>query len=407
MGNLTKMPRRVLLPTVQDQLQLPAPIDWRSLARPYQINVVDTTTQWQYRSVMVNSPAGSGKTFMGLAIAHDWFHDENPERTSKKEDRRIVWMAMRRELLVQAEAENVKFGFNLPIVTGECAPGIAIQSAFSIFKDRATDKEYLLISDEAHHVACETLVDNIGAIEPDFHAGLSATPFRADHAALGFEASITESGYNSLVRKGYLSRYDHYQIDEWTPEHVAMTYLSDVEGWGKSLMFFKNSDECKRCLDALLDAGVKAEFVHADSDRDTQILGYKYGDTEVLVSIQLLTEGFDAPMTKSVFTRDTASKSLQIQMSGRALRLWNAGTEEEPQMLHKRVIQSKQAKHLFSVTVDPDHRFVQLGDGSWEDQTAITHYFQSQTVSQDVIQKAVIARKSQQLLVLKRKTFKA
>lgn len=402
--------------TVQDQLQtkeraiLPDPIDWRSLARPYQVNVVGNTLKWKYKSVMVVSPAGSGKTFMGLATAHDWFHDESPERTIPKENRRVVWMAMRRELLDQAQLENSKFGFNLPITTDQFDPGVTIQSAFTLFKGRAIaggeEFEYLLISDEAHHVACETLVDNIGAIEPEYHVGLSATPFRADHASLGFEAAITESGYNNLIRLGFLSGYDHYQIDEWSPECVTMTFLLDPEGWGKTLMFFKNSDECIRALTALLDAGIRAEFVRADSDRDNQIKNYKYGDVQVLIAIQLLTEGFDAPMTKSVFSRDTCSKSLQIQMSGRSLRLWNEGTEEEPRMMHKRVVQSKQAKYLFSSTAEPTHRFVQLGDGSWEDATAITHYFKSQVVDQDAIQKAVISRKSKQLLVLKRQTFK-
>ena len=53
-------------------------------------------------SVMIESPTGSGKTVMGLAVAR-WMQ--------QRHGMRIGWVAMRRNLLAQAAEENRSKGF--------------------------------------------------------------------------------------------------------------------------------------------------------------------------------------------------------------------------------------------------------------------------------------------------------
>ena len=53
---------------------------------------------------------------------------------------------------------------------------------------------------------------------------------------------------------------------------------------------------------------------------------YRSGEIKVLVNVNILTEGVDLPMTKTVFlTRPTVSTILMTQMVGRALRGTKAG----------------------------------------------------------------------------------
>ena len=69
--------------------------------RPYQGRVVLKTVGFLnngIRSVMVNSPTGSGKTIMGLLVA---------KMLQEQHNIGIGWVAMRRNLLSQTAAENI------------------------------------------------------------------------------------------------------------------------------------------------------------------------------------------------------------------------------------------------------------------------------------------------------------
>ena len=57
------------------------------------------------RSVIVESPTGSGKTVMGLLVA----------KWARQQGMRVVWAAMRRNLLAQVERENAVRGFGVDL----------------------------------------------------------------------------------------------------------------------------------------------------------------------------------------------------------------------------------------------------------------------------------------------------
>ncbi len=152
-------------------------------------------------SVLVESPTGSGKTIMGLAIAR-WMQTHL--------NMSVGWTAIRRNLLAQAAAENARgFGVDLRLI--------------SMF-DKHPPKVDLLIIDEAQHDGAMSMANMHGIIKPKKILGLSATPFRSDRFKLCFEKSIRDAGIHSLIQEGYLSPYHHYTIPRYTPIEVAQAY---------------------------------------------------------------------------------------------------------------------------------------------------------------------------------------
>ena len=61
-------------------------------------------------------------------------------------------------------------------------------------------------------------------------------------------------------------------------------------------------------------------------ENEKKINAYRVGDLQVLINVNILTEGVDLPKTQTVFlTRPTVSTILMTQMIGRALRGTAAG----------------------------------------------------------------------------------
>src|SRR5688500_3875976 len=146
-------------------------------------------------SVLIESPTGSGKTVMGLAIAR-WMQ-RNLGMT-------VGWAARRRNLLAQAASENAR-GF-----------GVEDLRLISMF-DKRPPRVDLLVIDEAQHDGALSMANLHSFIKPKKILGLSATPFRGDRFKLCFEKSIRDAGIHSLIQDGYLSPYHHYTIPQYAP----------------------------------------------------------------------------------------------------------------------------------------------------------------------------------------------
>lgn len=250
------------------------------------------------KSVLVHSPTGSGKTIMGLLAARG-FQDSFGMR--------IGWVAMRRNLLAQAQLENERRNLGVRLVP------------ISMFdRDPPTDLD-LLVVDEAQHDCCTSMMSIHGLIKPKFILGLSATPFRADKLKLCFDKVIRDAGIHQLIQDGYLSEYHHYTIPNFRPESVAQTYLQDRDRWGKSIMYFHNLKDCQRAYEILKSSGVQVDLVTGSTHRESQLDAFATGKLDVLVNAQVLVEGLDEPTLKTVFVRPSGC-STTIQMAGRVFR---------------------------------------------------------------------------------------
>ena len=317
-------------------------------ARPYQLRIIHRALEMfhgQYRnragdvepaahSVMVESPTGSGKTVMGLAIAR---------QMQQQHGYRIGWVSMRRNLLAQAEAENRARGFN-------------VELEFISMFDKNPPAVDMLVVDEAQHDAAMSMANLHSMVRPRHVLGLTATPFRTDRIKLCFDQVIKDAGIHQLIQDGYLSRYHHYTIERYTPESVAEHFLCEPQRWGKSLIFFHRLQQCQECHALLAAAGVRAEVVTAQTDRQRQLDDFAEGQLDVLLNMAILTEGFDCPTLQTVFCRPSG-KGCTVQMGGRVFR-------RHPDFPFKQIVQCKQTRHPFLKTAMADEQYVWL-DGTW------------------------------------------
>lgn len=306
-------------------------------------------------SVMVNSPTGSGKTVMALIIA---------KALQEMMDCHVGWISMRRNLLTQAAKENMPQSDSNPNGK-DINADIYMISMFdknppAELASGVRKKPLILFVDEAQHDAANSSAHIHATLQPDFIIGLSATPFRTDKIKLCFDKVINDAGIGTLIREGFLSQFDHYTIEKWTPVDVTSCYLREPYRWGKSIMYFHTVDQCNQAAAILRAANVRCEVVTGDSDKDTQIEQFKKGELDVLLNCMVLTEGFDDPSLQSVFVRPSC-KGVTMQMAGRAFR-------KHPVIKIKNVIQCGRTKWPFVRTADPVHSYkwtVKDGPGMW------------------------------------------
>jgi superfamily II DNA or RNA helicase len=296
--------------------------------RPYQKRIVtravDLFVRDGLRSLLIDSPTGSGKTIMALLIAR---------AMQEQLGVRIGWVAMRRFLLAQARSENVRYGI-----------GVEMESISMFDRDPPTGLD-LLVVDEAQHDAAQSMAVLHQRIQPRFILGLSATPFRADRVKLCFDSVLKDAGIQSLILDGYLSPYHHYTLPRYDPETVVSFYVRDRQRWGRSLFSFHTLQDCAVAERALRAAGVAVEVVSGDSDREAQLEAFRAGKVDVLCNCLMLSEGFDCPELKTVFCRPSC-KSVTIQTAGRVLR-------QHPSLPFKQIVQCPRTRWPFSRTAAP------------------------------------------------------
>lgn len=211
------------------------------------------------------------------------------------------------ELLKQAEIENMSMI--------KC-PNVHYISMFDKdpMEQLTNYKKLILMLDEAHHDGADSAHSIHNKLNPLFYLGLSATPMRTDRVKLCFEVTLQDAGYHNLIQDGYLSQFDQFMLNEFTPKAVAEAYLADTQKWGKSLMFFLTHQECLDCATILRNNGVRCDVVTGATDRNAQIDALEAGEVDVLINMFVLTEGFDCPDLRTVWVRDSHNKGPTVQM---------------------------------------------------------------------------------------------
>ena len=119
---------------------------------------------------------------------------------------------------------------------------------------------------------------------------------------------------------------------------IVDTYLKKADEYGQTIVFAVSVNHAIALAKLFNKAGIKAEYVVSSikdmgtgatisaKENDRKLEAFRSGDVEVLVNVNILTEGVDLPMTKTVFfARPTVSTILMTQMIGRALRGEKAG----------------------------------------------------------------------------------
>ena len=307
--------------------------------RPYQQEAVAACLagfmEKRCASVMLESPVGSGKTYMALETIH---------LLQKLLGRslRVDWVAPRRHLLQQVMEANMDLHRD-------------VVRPVSLFEKTPPEAD-LVVLDEAHHEATQSCVLLYEKMKAAFVLGLSATPLRTDRMKLSFQETVTTCSIDRLIREGYLSPFHSYMLPHYGPQIVGECYLNSPERWGKSLVFFHTVMECCQFQKVLAQAGVLCEVVTAESDKDRQLEDFVAGKVRVVANVSMLTEGFDQPDVETIFARD-ASRLPTIQMCGRGLRKADGKG-------FCNIVQSAKTSYLFE-KVTPAQRRFKLMNGQW------------------------------------------
>ena len=307
--------------------------------RPYQQEAIAAVlaafTERGRTSVLLESPVGSGKTYMALEVIHRL--QERLGRPIK-----VGWVAPRRHLLRQMMEANRDL----------YRDGIRPVSLF----EKVPPEVELVVLDEAHHEATQSCVLLYERMHAKWTIGLSATPMRTDRMKLSFQETVRTCSIGRLVREGFLSPFNSYVIPNYGVAAVADFYLADPGRWGKSLVFFSTIAECVEFRERLAAGGVSCEVVTGESDKERQIDAFASGRVQVVANVAMLTEGFDQPDVASIFARD-ASRLPTIQMCGRGLR-------RAPGKTACNIVQSANTNYLFERVAPPRNAF-RWQDGRW------------------------------------------
>lgn len=111
---------------------------------------------------------------------------------------------------------------------------------------------------------------------------------------------------------------------------ILQEYLNNKEKYGKTLIFAINQLHAEKLNELFTKAGIRTNYAISNrKDSQDVIKDFKENEFDVLINVQMLTEGTDVPNIQTVFlTRETNSDSLLMQMVGRGLRGVEAGGTE-------------------------------------------------------------------------------
>lgn len=119
-------------------------------------------------------------------------------------------------------------------------------------------------------------------------------------------------------------------------ELIVDEYIQNKDKYGKTIIFALNAIHCDTLNEMFRKKGIRSGYVYTlnDSAENQSIIErFKHNDRpdgiDVLININILTEGSDIPDVQTVFlTRPTSSDVLLMQMVGRGMRGTGCGGTE-------------------------------------------------------------------------------
>jgi superfamily II DNA or RNA helicase len=154
---------------------------------------------------------------------------------------------------------------------------------------------------------------------------LAAPAFETVKTEVNFEKDFTPEDYKYLARYGEIGPrvLDRLAKNAHRNALIVAHYLQKKETYGPTIVFAADTLHAHTLSEEFKKSGVDADHVDY-SRKNAQEIIERYREKrkpDVLVNVEMLTEGFDAPHTRTVFiARPTRSEGLLSQMVGRALR---------------------------------------------------------------------------------------
>lgn len=161
---------------------------------------------------------------------------------------------------------------------------------------------------------------------------LSSPIFERINTNVDFNTTITLDEQKYIRKWGELSPETMEKMASVAERNALITdtYVKNKERYGKTLIFALNATHCISLCEELQKRGIRCDYIYsAHPGNNEKISRFKNGELDVLVNINVMTEGNDVPDIQTVFlTRPTASDVLLMQMIGRGMRgVGSGGTE--------------------------------------------------------------------------------
>ena len=224
--------------------------------------------------------------------------------------------------------------------------------------DKVEEEPGMIVIDEAHHALAKTYKEMWERFPKAKFLGLTATPCRLNGKGFTdlFDVLVQSWDVPEFISKGRLATYDFVSIksdgvtqrlidslqkrgadgDYQNKEmdmllnkkpSIERLYRS-LEEYGKDrkgIVYAINISHAQKITKLYQEHGVKAIAIDSKTpatERQQDIEAFKKGDIQVLVNVDIFSEGFDCPDVEFVqLARPTLSLAKYLQMVGRGLRV--------------------------------------------------------------------------------------
>ena len=241
--------------------------------------------------------------------------------------------------------------FNVPI------KAVSIQW-LSKHYDEIEEEPGMIVIDEAHHALAKTYKGMWDRFPKAKFLGLTATPCRLNGKGFTdlFDVLVQSWSVPEFISKGRLATYDFVSIKsdgvtqrlidslqkrgaDGDYQNKEMDMLlnkkpsierlyQSLEEFGKDrkgIVYAINISHAQKITKLYQEHGVKAIAIDSKTpatERQQDIEAFKKGDIQVLVNVDIFSEGFDCPDVEFVqLARPTLSLAKYLQMVGRGLRV--------------------------------------------------------------------------------------
>lgn len=298
----------------------------------------------KYQSVMAQMPTGTGKTHVVASVVRDFVRDGASQ----------VWVVAHRQELVVQMRNTLKLYLDSKEMKMILVTSIQWLSRHI---DDMAEAPSLIVIDEAHHAIAKTYAMMMNRYPHAKKLGVTATPYRLSGEGFTsmFETLLTSWDIKKFIEKGYLCPYDYYSIANNaielleirnlkmrgtdgdyltgeldsklnTPKFIERlfdTYMKYAKG-KKGFVYAINIRHAENVARYYNEHGVSSVAISSKTpkkEREREIEAFRRGETTVLCSVDLFSEGFDAPDAEFVqLARPTLSLAKYLQMVGRGLR---------------------------------------------------------------------------------------
>ena len=305
-----------------------------------------------HRSVMAQMPTGTGKTYLLTAVIDSFVSNHPMEK---------VWIvAHRRELVSQIDETVRKFHSYSSSKNSSLLSSVKAMSIQWLMRhyDEIEEEPGMIVIDEAHHALAKTYKEMWEKFPKAKFLGLTATPCRLNGKGFMdlFDVLVQSWNIPEFISKGRLATYDFVSIksDGVTQRLIDSLQKRGADGdyqnkemdmllnkrpsierlyqsfeeYGKDrkgIVYAINISHSKKIMELYQEHSIKAVAIDSKTpaaERQADIEAFKKGDIQVLVNVDIFSEGFDCPDVEFVqLARPTLSLAKYLQMVGRGLRV--------------------------------------------------------------------------------------